>query len=233
VNDMQSLCDRLRGIPVAVMSDVLYAMGFPDRVLASSIAPAAFAGRIAGPALCLGGAAGPEAPRPAGESSPGFEADRRVTPGCIAVIATGGHRDGAIIGGNIALSWKLRGCRGVITDAGVRDLAEFEAMGLPVFMSYVTPLSNKGLWSFGSVDQPVTMPGQRGTSVSVAPGDLIHGDADGIVVIPRAHAGQAVNDAEVYESVEQRIQQAIEAGEDREVIYRRNDRAGHIRKVGA
>ena len=117
-----------------------------------------------------------------------------------------------------------------MTDGGVRDAAEFAEIGLPVFASFLTPLSNKGLWAFTAVDDPVDLPGQNGGAVRVASGDWIHADRDGVVVIPAAHAAQVVADAEVVEAVEGRIKQALLAGEDREAVYARHDRFGHIRK---
>ena len=94
-----------------------------------------------------------------------FLLDRRVTPGCVAVIATGGHKLGAVIGGNVALAWHRRGCAGVVTDGGIRDAAECGQMGLPVFATFVGPMSNKGLWAFREIGVPVSLPGQRGSAV--------------------------------------------------------------------
>ena len=227
------LYHRLRQLPVAVLSDVLSAMGLGDQILASSMRPYGLSTVVAGPALCLAGREGPEGPTKLGASKPVFEMDRHVSEGCIAVIAAGGHRVGAIIGGNVALSWQLRGCQAVVIDGGVRDLAEFGEFGLPVFASFATPMSTKGLWGFSEVDVPITLPGQTGVRVRVAPGDTIHADADGVIVIPAAHLEQAVQDAEIFESMEKSIQRDLRSGEDREAIYKRYDKLGHIKPVKA
>ena len=223
--------ERLEKLPVAVMSDVLTAMGLPDQVLDSSIRPFDPNAVVAGPALCLAGRAGPEPPPVTGASKPVFEMDRHVTAGCVAVIASAGHRTGAMIGGNVALSWKLRGCRGVVTDGGVRDLAEFAEYAMPVFGAFATPLATKGLWNYSAIDVPVLLPGQAGAPVRIAPGDAVHGDRDGVIVIPREHLAQAVRDAEIFESMEKAIQRDLRAGEDREAIYKRYDKLGHIKPV--
>ena len=222
---------RLRQLPVAVLSDVLSAMGLADQILASSIRPYGLSTVVAGPALCLSGREGPEAPVKPDASKPVFEMDRHVSEGCIVVIAAGGHRVGATIGGNVALSWKLRGCKAVVIDGGVRDLAEFSEFALPVFATFATPMSTKGLWSFSDVNVPIAMPGQTGVQVPIAPGDTIHADADGVIVIPAAHLEQAVRDAEIFESMEKSIQRDLHSGVDREVIYKRYDKLGHIRPV--
>ena len=223
--------ERLRQLPVAVLSDVRSAMGLADQILASSIRPYGLSTVVAGPALCLAGREGPEAPAKPGASKPVFEMDRHVSEGCIVVIAAGGHRVGATIGGNVGLSWKLRGCKAVVIDGGVRDLDEFSEFALPVFATFATPMSTKGLWSFSEVNIPITMPGQTGVQVRIAPSDAIHADADGVIVIPAAHLEQAVRDAEIFESMEKSIQRDLRSGVDREVIYKRYDKLGHIRPV--
>lgn len=227
------LYERLRQLPVAVLSDVLSAMGLPDQILASSIRPYGLSTIVAGPAVCLAGREGPEPTPKPGTSKAVFEMDRHVGEGCIVVIAAGGHRIGATIGGNVALSWQLRGCKAVVIDGGVRDLAEFGEFALPVFASFATPMSTKGLWNFSAVDVPVTLPGQTSVQVHVAPGDAIHGDADGVIVIPAAHLKQAVHDAEIFESMEKSVQRDLRSGEDREAIYKRYDKLGHIKPVKA
>lgn len=231
MSDKPTIYERLEKLPVAVMSDVLAAMGLAHQVLASTVRPFDPALVIAGPALCLSGREGPEDPPKPGASKPVFEMDRHVKPGCVVVIASGGHRIGAMIGGNVGLSWKLRGCRGVVTDGGVRDLAEFSEFGMPVFGAFATPMATKGLWNFSGIDVPVTLPGQAGSTVHIAPGDAIHGDRDGVAVIPAAHLEQAVRDAEIFESMEKGIQRDLLTGEDREAVYKRYDKLGHIKRV--
>ncbi len=226
-----TLCEKLMRVPTAVVSDVLAAMGMMEQVLASNIRAVGPPHSFAGPALCLRGSEGPEPPAMAEGSKPVFEIDRRITNGCVAVIATGGHRMGAVIGGNVALSWHKRGCAGVVTDGGIRDADECNDMGLPVFATFVGPMSNKGLWAFREIGIPVTLPGQRGRPVLVHPGDIIHADNDGVVIIPTAYAEQVVDDAVFLEEMEGRIRQDLARGDDREAVYNRHDRFGHIKKI--
>jgi len=231
-NSVEALSKRLLALPTAVVCDVLAAMGFPDQVLASHIRAVGPTRSFAGPAICLRGGEGPEPDAPPNKSKPVFETDRNITQGSIAVIATGGHKIGAVIGGNVALAWKVRGCAGVVTDGGIRDAQECNEMGLPVFAAFVGPMSNKGLWAFREIGAAVTLPGQRGNPVPVQPGDIVHGDLDGAVIIPSALAAQVVRDAEVLEGMEAKIRADLERGDDREVVYGRHDRFGHIKKHG-
>jgi regulator of RNase E activity RraA len=102
-------------------------------------------------------------------------------------------------------------------------------MGLPVFATFVGPMSNKGLWAFREIGIPVALPGQRGSMVTVTPGDIIHADGDGIVIIPASLAERVVPDAEILESMEAKIRADLVRGDDREAVYRRHDRFGHIK----
>ena len=228
---VEALCEKLNKLPTAVVSDVLAAMGLQDQVLSSVIRPIGSASSFAGPALCLLGSEGDEPAAPPNGSKPVFETDRHITQGCVAVVAAGGHKMGAVVGGNVALSWRLRGCAGVVTDGGIRDAAECNELGLPVFASFIGPMSNKGLWAFRTIGSLVTLPGQRGHDVAVNPGDIIHADSDGVVVISRDHVEQVVNDAEILEQMEAKIRADLRKGDDREAVYARHDRFAHIKRV--
>ena len=66
-------------------------------------------------------------------------------------------------------------------DGLVRDIRAIRAMGFPVFHGGIGPLDSKGRGKIMAVDVPIECAG-----VKVAPGDLIFGDADGVVVVPQA-----------------------------------------------
>lgn len=222
--DIRQLCERLRRLGAAVTSDVLGEMGLRNQVVSSRIC---LNGKtvVAGPAMCVRGERSDKAHKIA------FDMDRRLTPGAIAILATGDNQESAVIGGNIALSFKLRGAQAVVTDGGIRDAAEFEEAGLPVFCRFRTPLAPKGRWSYVAIDEPVSLPGQTGIPVPIRPGDIVHGDADGIVVVPAEYLATVVPDAEIVEGIENRIKQALREGQDREKAYTEHPRFEHVRKL--
>jgi 4-hydroxy-4-methyl-2-oxoglutarate aldolase len=78
---------------------------------------------------------------------------------------------------------------------------------------------------------PIMLPGQRGTPVVIHPGDIVLADTDGVVVIPARLATQVILDAEVLEQIEEKIRKDLRKGEDREAVYKRHDRFGHIKKA--
>jgi 4-hydroxy-4-methyl-2-oxoglutarate aldolase len=230
--DTAALCARLRDLQPAVVCDVLDAMGWPDQVLSSQFTILDPKTKIAGPAFCLRGSTtvGSGKPAPAGQSKPVYEMDRRLYEGCVAVVETGGHKAGAIVGSNVILGFKLRGCRGIVVEGGIRDAAEFIEMGFPTFYTFLTPLSNKGRWEFTDSEVPIRLPGQTAASVVVNPGDLIVGDSDGLVIVPRAIAADAIAAAEIAEGLEHKIKEELGRGDDREAVYKRNDRFAHVHK---
>ena len=75
----------------------------------------------------------------------------------------------------------LRGAAGAVMDGCVRDIRAIRAMGFPVFHGGIAPLDSKGRARVMAIDVPVECAG-----VPVASGDLVFGDADGLVVVPRA-----------------------------------------------
>jgi 4-hydroxy-4-methyl-2-oxoglutarate aldolase len=81
----------------------------------------------------------------------------------------------------LATAAKVRGATGALMDGCVRDIKPIRAMGFPVFHGGVAPLDSKGRGKIMAIDVPIECGG-----VKVAPGDLVFGDADGCVVIPRA-----------------------------------------------
>jgi regulator of RNase E activity RraA len=80
------------------------------------------------------------------------------------------------------------------------------------------------------IDRPVRLPGVDGL-VTVAPGDYLLGDADGVVVVPARHAAQIVEAAETLEEIEAVIRDEIAAGASREEALGRHARFAHVAAV--
>lgn len=76
----------------------------------------------------------------------------------------------------------VRGAAGALMDGCVRDVKAIRAMGFPVFHGGIAPLDSKGRGKIMAIDVPIECAG-----VLVHPGDLIFGDADGVVVIPKQY----------------------------------------------
>ena len=106
-------------------------------------------------------------------------------PGDVLVVAAGGATDYSCFGDGTARRMLLKGIAGVVVDGSTRDAAGIRRLGFPTFVKGVTPSNYDYPVSaeFGSVNVPVVCAG-----VHVHPGDVILGDDDGVVVIPRQAA---------------------------------------------
>lgn len=82
---------------------------------------------------------------------------------------------------------KVRGAAGALMDGCVRDVKAIRTMGFPVFHGGVAPLDSKGRGKILAIDVPIECAG-----VPVHPGDLIFGDADGVVVIPQQYEAKVL-----------------------------------------
>ena len=102
-----------------------------------------------------------------------------LKPDQVAVLACGGSSRIAPWGGLLSTATHVRGAAGCITDGFVRDIKTIRELKLPVFHAGIAPLDSKGRGQIMAIDVPVICAGVR-----VKSGDLVIGDADGVVVIP-------------------------------------------------
>jgi 4-hydroxy-4-methyl-2-oxoglutarate aldolase len=106
----------------------------------------------------------------------------------------------------LAVAAQHRGILGLVADGGVRDAAQLAALGFPVFARHVTVVGT-GKEHPGRFQVPVRVGG-----VVVRPGDLVVGDADGVVVVPAAAVQETLDQADARVAAEQRALDAIRAG---------------------
>ncbi len=141
-----------------------------------------------------------------GENSPEYIAMGRCGPGDVLVCDVMGDARPCIFGDVKALQLKMTNADGVVTDGGIRDLDIMvqEEYGLIIYARDRTPL--------GGV--PYAIPAQENVDVQcggalVRPGDVLVGDADGVVVVPSWFAEECVELTEVHEEAENMIKDRI------------------------
>lgn len=221
-----SLIKRLEALDSASVADVMTAMGLDSQVLSQRLQPLAVQKcGFAGVAICARGLEKPE-----GETLPSFALDDAIHEGGIVVIETGGCELGAIIGDNMATSMVGRGARAFIIDGGIRDADALRDGDAPVYCRYASSVSAHRFWKYTNVQTPITMPGIWG-DVTVEPGDLLRGDADGLAVIPKAYAETIIEHAERLQKVDEDIKTAMQKGRSREEATRASNRLKGITPI--
>ena len=124
----------------------------------------------------------------------------------LVVTAASPCTDG-MFGELLATSLAARGVRGLVIEAGVRDVADLRAMGFPVWSAAVSAQGTVKETP-GSVNLPISIGGQI-----VRPGDAIIADDDGVVCVPRAEAGQALAAAQARVAREEQNRKALAGGQ--------------------
>ncbi len=111
---------------------------------------------------------------------------------------------------------QVRGATGCVTDGLVRDVKQIRAMGFPVFHGGIGPLDTKGRARMVDRDVPVECGG-----VAIASGDIVFGDADGVVVVPRAHEHAVIEKAVAKVQGENNTRDALRKGESLAQVFKR------------
>jgi 4-hydroxy-4-methyl-2-oxoglutarate aldolase len=106
-----------------------------------------------------------------------------IRKGTVVVIDEAPDSDVGTIGSNNIMSWKLKGCVGVVTDATARDTDEIATEKAPLYFRRPGRGIRPGRNEIESVNRPIECGG-----VLVMPGDVVVADGDGVVVVPRSRA---------------------------------------------
>lgn len=197
----------------AVLSDACDAAGRRDRALRHDVRPLDEARVLVGRAKTVVWA--PMFHVPERPYDLEIAAVDSLKPGDAFVMAVGRSEQIVPWGELLSTATLARGGRGAVLDGLVRDSARIKAMGLPVFCTGRRPYDSCGRGAVVAYDVPVTIDG-----VEARPGDLVFGDADGVVIIPRAVEDEVLGRAWAKVAGEDTTRAALRAGRTLGDVYR-------------
>lgn len=194
---MNQIFELFHSIPTTCISDALDGLNN----LHPSIKPLQEEYKISGRAFTV--------KMPVGDNLAVLKAIRAAKPGDILVIDAKGDNYRAIAGDFVVGMAKTLGLGGMVVDGVIRDLKGIKKLGFPVFCKGTT-VAASGKSGVGELNVPVSCGG-----VSVNPGDIIVGDADGVVVIPKEREDETLKKA----------QEKLHKDQEREISFSGNKEA--------
>ena len=198
---------RFAKIYTAAITDVLDDMGLLRQTLPSEIRPLAPDMRLAGYAFPARGRPRRGSPREKDATLREFLKMLGAVP-TESVFVLAAHDTGAAHFGELSAEWfRTRRVRGAVIDGATRDATFITRVRFPTFVRYRSPQDSVPRWRVSDWGQPVTIGGVR-----VTLGDIVVGDADGVVVVPRRVASDVLLRCERLMGSENRVRAAVRKG---------------------
>jgi regulator of RNase E activity RraA len=210
------LCDRYEQLYPGAVTDALDERGFGNRVLPSGI-------NALRDSMQMAGIAYPAHGYP--DEDCDYDANIRRflrmlgdAPAHSVAVYQSRDDEAAHLGELSTTALDAQGCRGAVVDGGIRDIRYILDQDFPVFTRYRTPADAPPRWRLSDWNVPVEI-----GSVEIRPGDVLLGDADGVVCVPRAIREEILYAAEETVETENRVRTAVREGMDPLEAYDKYD----------
>lgn len=197
----RDIIEKLRGIPTGNISDAMGKIGS----MSSAIKPIYKEAYLIGPAVTVR--------CPVRDNLTIHKAIYVAQPGDVLVVDAGGHPEGGLFGGIMALAARMRGIAGLILEGACRDAEDFKELDFPAFCISLNP-GGTVKETFGSINKPI----QCGGAI-VLPGDIVIGDCDGVVVVPKDKASEVIEKARAIFEKEIKIREELKKGKSTLEIF--------------
>lgn len=220
--ELAEMCVAYRKLYLPAVCDALYELGLEERILPSWIRPLLPDRVMVGEAYTVAGR----------EILPPIDWDsgvlrirsylavfERLSPDSVLVS----HTDGTLVGhfGELtANSAKSRGCVGAVIDGNLRDVQGIREIDFPVFYRDFSPRNGIGRWEMVGEQVPV-----RIGAVELNPGDIVFGEFEAVLVIPRGQAEQVLQRSQEIVAAEGKVRKEVQQGVRPSESF---DRHGHI-----
>jgi regulator of RNase E activity RraA len=203
LNENEALLDSYRHVEVASVSDALEQLTGRKMYLSHKMQPI-FPAKFAGYALTV------KLSKDEGNKDPGalsgmLAAIDQGAQNSVWVMAVEDGADIAGMGGLMGTTMSARGYAGAVIQGGVRDVGQLRKIGFPVYATGVVPSTSVGHYRFAGANIPLSCDG-----VEVRPGDIVAADGDGVVIVPRAKAGEVLALAQEMDFKEHSMYSIIE-----------------------
>jgi 4-hydroxy-4-methyl-2-oxoglutarate aldolase len=198
---MNELIEQIAAFPTATLHEAMGKYG----ALPSGIKPISAEMRVCGTAVTV-----QTMPR---DNMMLHRAIAAAGEGDVIVVHTADFWEAGYWGEIMAVASQVRGIAGLVIDGCVRDAEPITALGFPVFSR---GLCIHGTTKFGkgTLNEPITI-GQ----VTIQPGDIVVGDRDGVVIVPKGKTAEAIEKARAREEKEARVMERLRNGETTLEIY--------------
>jgi regulator of RNase E activity RraA len=201
----RELCKRYERLYTGLITDVLDDFGYKSQTMSSALEPLDRKQTFAGLAFTA-----------IGRENHSVDYDEQIhrflemvgtVPENAVLVLEANATESAQVGELTTTALEEQGCRGVVTDGGLRDSEFVLEQGFPVYCRHRTPADSLYRWELLDWDTTAVVGG-----VEVTPGDVVVGDIDGVVVVPEDIAEAVLHEAEAMRADEDAVRDGIKNG---------------------